>query len=86
MNRRGYAGSTTYTIEELKAHQANPQACLEEIATEIGSFLARFVEQENIPRASEDGKRGGLSVMGWSMGAGAASAVLGQPDAIQRGL
>lgn len=84
VNRRGYAGSSTYTNEELNDLKADRQVCLEGIAAEIARFLAWLIEQEGIPRVSEDGKNGGLSVMGWSMGAAAALAVLGQPNAISK--
>lgn len=84
VNRRGYAGSSTYTNEELNDLKADRQVCLEGIAAEIARFLAWLIEQEGIPRVSEDGKNGGLSVMGWSMGAADALAVLGQPNVISK--
>lgn len=87
VNRREYAGSTGYTNEEIDDLKAGRRVWLERIAAEVAQFLKWFIKTFDIPPTYEDEggrKNGGLSVMGWSMGAVTALSILGQPDAISK--
>ncbi|KAF9254804.1 hypothetical protein L218DRAFT_831845, partial [Marasmius fiardii PR-910] len=52
-NRRDYPGSTPYTDSELEDLKQGRKAFLDRIGRQVGEFLVRFVENENIPKASE---------------------------------
>ncbi|KAF9259309.1 hypothetical protein L218DRAFT_875127 [Marasmius fiardii PR-910] len=67
-NRRDYPGSTPYTDRELQDLQQGRKVFLDQIGREIGEFLAQFIENEDIPEATSDNTRGGIAIVGWSLG------------------
>ncbi|KDQ57019.1 hypothetical protein JAAARDRAFT_86452, partial [Jaapia argillacea MUCL 33604] len=84
LNRRDYAGSTKYTDEELADLNAGDKAFMERLALEVANFLVWFAETENVPSVTPDRKKGGFSVMGWSMGNATPLAVFGHPEVIPK--
>ncbi|KAF9259299.1 hypothetical protein L218DRAFT_974660 [Marasmius fiardii PR-910] len=79
-NRRDYPGSTPYTDFELGNLKLAPKTFMNRIGSQIGEFLAKFIEQEKIPKATDDGKAGGIAIMGWSMGTATAMSLFSHSD------
>ncbi|KAF8901870.1 Alpha/Beta hydrolase protein [Gymnopilus junonius] len=74
VNRRSYAGSTPFSPEETKVI-VDDAPLLEERANfiqarghELALFIALFAQKFELPPLSDDGKTGGSTVYGWSMG------------------
>lgn len=92
-NRRGYPGSTPLSSEDHKVLTDGTEEQKEEFvlarAVEIATFIHRFIEIHKLPRISDDGKSGGVALLGWSLGSALAhsaiSSVDSMPDAIQSG-
>ncbi|KAK0502173.1 hypothetical protein EDD18DRAFT_1065220 [Armillaria luteobubalina] len=83
-NRRGYAGSTKYTDEELAEITAGKTEFLQRLGSESAYFLAWFIKTNNIPKIGADGKSGGLATIGWSFGITTPLAILSHPEAIPK--
>lgn len=72
ITRRGYKGSTPFSDEELSAisgSDSEKQEWLIARGCEIVVFVTDFIERENLPPISADGKKGGIALLGWSAGA-----------------
>lgn len=82
INRREYPGSTPYGDEELNFLKNNPQAHLDSLAQFISLFLVAFVQEHPIPKANEDGTKGGLVTLGWSTGCSMLVSMLSNPSAV----
>ncbi|KIM92126.1 hypothetical protein PILCRDRAFT_57414 [Piloderma croceum F 1598] len=82
LNRREYSGSSKYTDAEIDDLVSGRKSFFEQLALEVTHFLLWFVQTYNIPRISNNGKSGGLAIMGWSIGSITSLAVLGQPEVI----
>ncbi|KAK1234684.1 hypothetical protein PQX77_002109 [Marasmius sp. AFHP31] len=87
LNRRDYAGSSPVSDEELEALEGKDESRAREFFDNMGLHLAlfikKFIEEEGIPAIleSENGRgRGGIAVMGWSLGTMTAVAPFGNPD------
>ncbi|KAF9259298.1 alpha/beta-hydrolase [Marasmius fiardii PR-910] len=78
-NRRDYPGSTAYTDSELEDLRQRPDVFMNRIGRLVGEFLVQFIENENIPKTTSDHKRGGIAIMGWSMGGPSAMALFSDP-------
>ncbi|KAF9259307.1 hypothetical protein L218DRAFT_875077 [Marasmius fiardii PR-910] len=48
---------------------------MDRIGRQVGEFLAQFIENKNIPKATSDNTRGGISIVGWSLGCSSAMAL-----------
>ncbi|KAK7016986.1 hypothetical protein VNI00_018784 [Paramarasmius palmivorus] len=70
LNRRGYQGSTPYTEEELNGFHSGTESSLRGIMLYLIDFVKTLVQNEAIPRISREGNglRGGIALMGWSIG------------------
>jgi pimeloyl-ACP methyl ester carboxylesterase len=84
LNRRGYPGSTPYTAGEKDNLVHGRKLFLETLGLQVAQFLTAFLDQNDIPRASPDGKSGGLALLGWSLGGLSVLTLLGQSDAIPK--
>ena len=86
VNRRDYPGSSPYSEEELvrlrtggtEAHNDFAQNRAREFAT----FIRHYVEQNKIPRATEDWSAGGIVLLGWSAGNNFTVPILAHADVI----
>ncbi|KAF9255036.1 hypothetical protein L218DRAFT_884934 [Marasmius fiardii PR-910] len=78
-NRRDYPGSTPYTGPELQDLQQGRKVFMDRIGRQVGEFLAQFIENESIPKATSDNTRGGIAIMGWSLGCSSAMALFSDP-------
>lgn len=80
LHLREYGDSTKFTDEELdnfySADPAVQEASVFGQGMEIASFIAHFIEHEELPppKESNGGQTGGISILGWSA-QGAASAL-----------
>ena len=70
-NRRDYTPSSPFNDAELAAvngtEDAAHKAFLKDRGLEMAQFLSWIVREKKIPKASADGKAGGLALMGWSL-------------------
>ncbi|KAF9002892.1 hypothetical protein BDQ17DRAFT_1242627 [Cyathus striatus] len=67
-NRRDYPGSTPYTDEELEDLKLGHQIFIERLGKLVTQFIYKFINRERIPAMTEDRRKGGIALMGWSMG------------------
>ncbi|KAJ7238346.1 Alpha/Beta hydrolase protein [Mycena haematopus] len=81
-NRRGYYGSTQYTDDEIAELHEGDKAFQDRLALQIARLLEYFIEHQHTPRPTDDGKKGGFILMGWSFGGASALALLSDPAAI----
>ncbi|KAF8343258.1 hypothetical protein F5887DRAFT_1213937 [Amanita rubescens] len=86
LNRRGYPGTTPCTEEEVNAivsgTKEQKDAWHRDRGHEVGMFIHRLIDQENIPPISVDNKTGGVIVFGWSSGAGDANDTIAHADTL----
>jgi hypothetical protein len=77
-------GSTPHSDEELEDLHAGREIFLERLGLAVANFLLWFVDTHEIPKICDDGKLGGFSVMGWSLGGLGPLALLGHPDVVPK--
>ncbi|KAG6873149.1 hypothetical protein C0995_002302 [Termitomyces sp. Mi166 len=87
LNRRHYPGSTEYSAEELAivvngGTEAQKDAEFQTRGLEIATFIDNFIVQYNLPPISEDGKTGGIILLGWSLGSVQALATISSAHAL----
>jgi len=73
-----------YGIHDIENIKAGRGIFLQRLGLEVANFLLWFAETHKIPMISDDRKSGGISVMGWSLGAVSPLALLGHPDVIPK--
>ncbi|OCB85143.1 hypothetical protein A7U60_g7768 [Sanghuangporus baumii] len=80
VNRRGYTGSTPVSDSEsavLTTGSDDEKATfLNDRGYELATFIDLFIQQNGIPPISDDGKTGGVSLLGWSSGCGFTTATI----------
>ncbi|KAK1230875.1 hypothetical protein PQX77_006021 [Marasmius sp. AFHP31] len=86
LNRREYPGSTPYSRSELEELHEGRKLFLDRLALHLARFLKAFVEEQEIPPISNDRKRGGIVIVGWSMGCVTSMTLLSSPDVLFEGL
>ncbi|EJD07447.1 uncharacterized protein FOMMEDRAFT_149976 [Fomitiporia mediterranea MF3/22] len=86
VNRRDYPGSTPYTEEDLEKIRVDNAETHDQFAkaraVEFAQFIKTFVENEDVPKASSDWKRGGVVLLAWSSGNSYTLPLLSYIDAI----
>ncbi|TFK73219.1 alpha/beta-hydrolase [Pluteus cervinus] len=82
VNRRNYLGSTPCSPGDIENIIAGRKAVLEQMALDVAGLLNWFVNHNDIPRISEDGKFGGICILGWSMGIATVLSFFGQPGVV----
>lgn len=72
INRRDYPGSTPFSHSELAVLSGGSDDERADFVRarglEIATFVDRFIENQGVPPISEDGKSGGIALLGWSLG------------------
>lgn len=73
MTRRNYAGSTPFTEDELKVVNGGSEeektAFVVNRGVEHLTFIDKFLAEKHVPlQPSQDGKPGGVAILGWSLG------------------
>ncbi|RDB30090.1 hypothetical protein Hypma_013908 [Hypsizygus marmoreus] len=81
-NRRDYPGSTRYTDSELDDLRHGRKDFLDRLAIQVGWFLEKFIDEENIPKVGADRKSGGFAILGWSMGTATAMSLFSDQSLI----
>ncbi len=85
VNRRDYPGSTPLTEEDLRVLQSGTDderaTFLSTQATQLATFIVRYIEQNRIPVISSDRKTGGILLLGWSLGCTFGLSILSNADA-----
>lgn len=76
-------GSTPHTNSELEDLRAGRDIFLKTLGLTLAKFLLWFIDTHNIPKIDNNGK-GGISVMGWSLGGIWPLALLGHPDVLPK--
>ncbi|KAL0570732.1 hypothetical protein V5O48_011223 [Marasmius crinis-equi] len=84
-NRRDYPGSTKYTQAELQDLVEGRKIFLDRLGHQLADFILQFVEKEDIPPATSDCTRGGITIMGWSMGTATAMSLFSDPQLLSPG-
>ncbi|KAI8973116.1 Alpha/Beta hydrolase protein [Trametes punicea] len=86
INRRDYPGSTPLTPEDLKlvtsGNDEEKAAFISDRGIEFASFIDHFIQHNEIPPISEDGKSGGFAIVGWSLGNAVALSAVANLDAL----
>ncbi|KIJ27898.1 hypothetical protein M422DRAFT_71509 [Sphaerobolus stellatus SS14] len=72
ITRRDYPGSTPFTDEELRVIQGGNKdeklTFLKDRALEIWKFVRRFAKERELPKWRQEDGKGGIFLMGWSLG------------------
>lgn len=72
VNRRDYVGSTLFSAAELEAINSDSEddhlEFLRARGLELAQFLIWMIREKKIPKASANGREGGLALLGWSLG------------------
>lgn len=72
VTRRDYPGSTPYSTAELAVLTNGTAVEKAKFMTargvEIATFIDNFIRLYNLPGVSDDGRNGGIAVLGWSLG------------------
>ncbi|KAF8917706.1 hypothetical protein CPB85DRAFT_1431233 [Mucidula mucida] len=90
LNRRPFPGSTPFTPEELDVTltggtgDADRDVQIEARGHEIAMFVAEFIKKFTIPALSQDGKQGGVALLGWSVGAAYPLAAIGSAPTLPK--
>lgn len=86
VNRRDYPGSTPLIAEDaaILASGSDEQkaAFLNARGVEIATFIDLFVERNEVPPISLDGRTGGFALLGWSLGNAIALSAVANIDAL----
>ncbi|TFK73217.1 alpha/beta-hydrolase, partial [Pluteus cervinus] len=82
INRRNYHGSTPYSTIDVENLYSGHKSILERMALDVSGLLNWFLDHNEVPQISEDGKSGGICLLGWSMGGATVLAFLGQPGIV----
>ncbi|KAI0064160.1 hypothetical protein BV25DRAFT_350359 [Artomyces pyxidatus] len=86
VNRRGYVGSTPLTASELaiptSGSGAEKTAFFNARGIEAAIFVDKFVQQNNIPPISSNGRAGGIGLLGWSAGNGVTLSIVANLDVL----
>ncbi|KAJ8074535.1 hypothetical protein PM082_015437 [Marasmius tenuissimus] len=86
LNRREYPGSTPYSSPELEELHKGEKSFLDRLALHLARFLNAFIEEQEIPPISNDREKGGIVLVGWSMGCVTSMTLLSNPGALFGGL
>ncbi|KAF9002510.1 Alpha/Beta hydrolase protein [Cyathus striatus] len=83
-NRKGYPGSSPFTVIESDEMENGKEGFLGRIATLVANMIIYLVEHHDIPKLSADRSTGGISVLGWSMGTLTALSLFSQRGMIDK--
>ncbi|KAG6829248.1 hypothetical protein H0H87_012099 [Tephrocybe sp. NHM501043] len=87
VNRRHYPGSTPFSDEELAlvlkgGDSAKKDSAHHARGLEIATFIDNFITNNKVHPISEDGKSGGIVLLGWSFGCALALAAVSSAQAL----
>lgn len=86
INRRDHPGSTPFTPAELQVLASGTDeekgSFVRARGLELATFADNFIKQNNLPPISEDGKGGGIALLGWSLGSTVTLACVANIDSL----
>jgi hypothetical protein len=86
LNRRGYPGTVPYSEEELNilvnGTKEQKDAWHRDRGHEVGMFVHKLIDKENLPPISADRKTGGIVLVGWSAGGSLANATIAHVETL----
>ncbi|KAK0471021.1 hypothetical protein IW261DRAFT_1514100 [Armillaria novae-zelandiae] len=88
IQRRPFPGSTPFTAEELNviltggSSEAERDAQMAARGHEMASFVDTFIQKFKLPPLSDDGKTGGVALLGWSEGGAFPIAAIASSDTL----
>ena len=86
LNRRNYPGTTPYSEADNSAlvngTKEQKDAWHRDRGHEVGMFIHKFINKENLPPISADRKTGGIILLGWSAGACEANATIAHANTL----
>ncbi|KAK7046737.1 Alpha/Beta hydrolase protein [Favolaschia claudopus] len=88
INRRQYEGSTPFGPEAaipITGSEDEKTKFLASRGIELANFAATFIEKNNLPPISADGKTGGVAFLGWSAGNNLTCAAVANIDGLSAG-
>ncbi|KXN80943.1 hypothetical protein AN958_06573 [Leucoagaricus sp. SymC.cos] len=72
VQRKGYAGSSAYSDDELEGLRAGDSAFLDQSAILLGHLIAYLITKHDLPEPNAECTEGGVILLAWSMGNAAA--------------
>ncbi|TFK25436.1 hypothetical protein FA15DRAFT_703697 [Coprinopsis marcescibilis] len=87
VNGRDYPGSTPLSVDPNQitgASKDEKAGYLRDRGMEILRFVDLFIQANDVPEVSEDGKSGGVAVLGWALGAGVTLASLSHASELDK--
>ncbi|THH21276.1 hypothetical protein EW146_g257 [Bondarzewia mesenterica] len=86
VNRRNFPGATPFTSDEVNiiatGTDQQKSAWMQARGQEVANFIDAFIQKYDIPAISDDGKSGGIALLGWSVGAPFACAAIASVDTL----
>ncbi|KAI0942664.1 hypothetical protein AcW1_003230 [Taiwanofungus camphoratus] len=86
INRRDHPGSTPFSPAELQVLASGTDeekgSFVRARGLELATFTDNFIKQNNLPPISEDGKGGGIALLGWSLGSTVTLACVANIDSL----
>ncbi|KAJ7764861.1 Alpha/Beta hydrolase protein [Mycena metata] len=86
VNRRQYKGSTPYTESEamipITGSDEEKANFIKSRGVELANFIDTFIQNNQLPPISDDGKTGGVALLGWSAGNLITAAAIANLDAL----
>ncbi|EAU83888.2 hypothetical protein CC1G_11982 [Coprinopsis cinerea okayama7 len=86
INRRDYPGSSPLSTEQLNCATGSDEekaGYLRDRGLEYLYFLDRFIQLKGLPLISEDGKQGGVALLGWSLGTSFSTAAIASAPSLE---
>ncbi|KAJ7599186.1 hypothetical protein C8J56DRAFT_1093544 [Mycena floridula] len=84
VNRRQYRGSSPLTEAEANLVFAGSDGekaeTLDSFGVELANFIALFIQKHDLPPLSQDRKRSGIAILGWSAGCTVTGAAIANID------
>lgn len=84
LQRRDYAGSSKYTDEEISHLLRNPEVFFKKEGALLAHFVHYLVSYTHVHRPTEDRTKGGISILGWSMGATYAMSMFNEQSMLEQ--
>ncbi len=76
--RKDYSGSSKYTDAEVAVLNENPRVFFENAGLTLARFVDHIIQNTKVYKPSEDRSKGGISIVGWSLGATHAMAMFAE--------
>ncbi len=68
LQRKDYSGSSRYTAAELATLTRNTRVFFESAGLTLAQFVHYIIQNTTVCELSEDRSKGGIAIVGWSLG------------------